>query len=256
MIASRAVKQPAVFGSSSTPQSSITSTSEPRAPASMRRSATVTIAVPLTRIASASVSSRVKPPVPRISRDGSSRPAIVSACAEPVVALPFPPIASASLHRGQRLDARAGRHGAGVPLGARDDLAVDRHGDAARARLDAELGEQLADGPPVAASSSRPLTRSRRAPPRSASAANGAGTRSSPASSAASRSPVTGASRIPLRWCPVAQHSPSSAPAPSTGALSGVPGRRPAARPPRARARADRARALRRRAAARTRRAR
>ena len=38
---------------------------------SMRRSATVTISVPLASIASASVSRRVKPPVPRISRERS-----------------------------------------------------------------------------------------------------------------------------------------------------------------------------------------
>ena len=49
----------------------------------------------------------------------------------------------------------------------------------------------------------------------------------SPASSAATRPAVTGASRIPLRWWPVATTTRSSS-RPISGALSGVPGRSPA----------------------------
>ena len=45
-----------------------------------------------------------------------------------------------------------------------------------------------------------------------------------PASRPRMSSAVSGASRMPLRWWPVAQSSPSSAPAPIAGALSGVPG--------------------------------
>ena len=80
--ASRAVWQPAVFGSSSTPASASTSISEPRGAAgSTRRSATVTSSLPLAAIASASSSSEGKPPVPSSRRERSVRPAIVSASA-------------------------------------------------------------------------------------------------------------------------------------------------------------------------------
>ncbi len=41
-------------------------------------------------------------------------------------------------------------------------------------------------------------------------------------------SAVTGASSTPARKCPVARTRPGSCDGPSTGALSGVPGRRPA----------------------------
>src|SRR4029453_15793088 len=51
----------------------------------------------------------------------------------------------------------------------------------------------------------------------------------SPASSEAIESAVTGACSTPLRKCPVAIRSPSTRPAPIRGALSGVPGRSPAA---------------------------
>src|SRR5215208_1889944 len=74
--ASRAVKQPAVFGSTSSPASSSTSTIEPRALGSTRRIATVANSAPDSRAASA-ISWRLrKPPVPRIRRDSSGRPAI------------------------------------------------------------------------------------------------------------------------------------------------------------------------------------
>ena len=69
-----------------------------------------------------------------------------------------------------------------------------------------------------------------RAPPRSA-----AGRRARPTPAAArrpapspTRSAVTGVSRMPLRKWPVAQTRPSSAPGPIAGRLSGVAGRRPA----------------------------
>ena len=76
--ASRAVKQPAVFGSTSTPLAAMTSSTEPWAAASMRRIATVTSSVREASIASPSVCMRVKPPVPSSRRECSSRPAMIS----------------------------------------------------------------------------------------------------------------------------------------------------------------------------------
>src|SRR3954468_6325014 len=139
--ASRAVKQPAVFGNSSTPHSSRTSVSEPRACGSIRRSAIVTSSAPVARIASASVSRRLNPPVPRMSRERSVRPPTSNGVS--VTGICSVLTGSASLHGGQRLDALALVDAARGPLGARDDLAVDRDGDAAGARLDAEVREQL-----------------------------------------------------------------------------------------------------------------
>ena len=81
MTASRAVWQPAVLGSSITPASLSVSASDPRAPGSMRRRATVTISVPLAAIAADRSSSEVKPPVPSSRRERSVRPAIVSVSA-------------------------------------------------------------------------------------------------------------------------------------------------------------------------------
>ena len=86
--ASRAVKQPAVFGRTWTPASSSTPTSEPWAVGSIRRSATVTISVRLASIASARVSSRVKPPVPSTSREENARPAMTSGVCEVMVRSP------------------------------------------------------------------------------------------------------------------------------------------------------------------------
>src|SRR5215204_1385107 len=74
--ASRAVKQPAVFGSTSRPACSSTSTIEPRALGSTRRIATVASSAPDSRAASAITCRLRKPPVPRIRRDSSGRPAI------------------------------------------------------------------------------------------------------------------------------------------------------------------------------------
>ena len=67
--ASRAVKQPAVFGSTSSPASPSTSRIEPRALGSTRRIATVASSAPDSRAAAAIVSRLRKPPVPRISRE-------------------------------------------------------------------------------------------------------------------------------------------------------------------------------------------
>src|SRR5262245_40023792 len=145
--ASRAVKQPAVLGSSSTPHSSMTSTSEPRALGSMRRRAIVTSSALVARMASASVSRRLKPPVPRMSRERSMRPATSKGVS--VIGM-VDMSGSASLHGAQRFDAVAGVDAVVSPLRPGNDLAVDGDGHAARAVLDAEVGEELDDGRAVA----------------------------------------------------------------------------------------------------------
>src|SRR3954471_16753464 len=97
----------------------------------MRRSAIVTTSARVARIASASVSRRLKPPVPRMRRERSVRPptsngvSVTGICSVCSVLT-----GSASLHGGQRLDALALVDAALRPLGARDDLAVDRDRDA------------------------------------------------------------------------------------------------------------------------------
>ena len=84
-----------------------------------------------------------------------------------------------------------------APLGARDDLAVDRHRDAAGARLDSEVGEQLGDRRAgalarLAVDEDHAATPAKRCGEKAASAG-------SPHSSATTRSAVTGASSTPLR---------------------------------------------------------
>src|SRR4051795_1670439 len=133
--ASRAVKQPAVLGRSCTPAASSTSTSEPRAPGSMRRSATVTSSEPLASMAAASVSSERKPPVPSRSREVSSRPPMVKVS-------PWTIATSAPLDRAQDLDPRALAQLARGPLAARHHLGVDGHRHAALAALERERGER------------------------------------------------------------------------------------------------------------------
>src|SRR5688500_12263170 len=124
--ASRAVKQPAVFGSSLTPARSSTSTIEPREDGSMRRSATVTSSEPETSSAAASASSERKPPVPSSSRERSSVPAMVrTSVLVSVTAI------SASLDRAQDLHPRPLVQLRRIPLASRDDLGVDGDRDAA-----------------------------------------------------------------------------------------------------------------------------
>src|SRR5437868_13882874 len=108
---------------------------EPRAAGSTRRSATVTSSEPLTAIASAIASSDWKPPVPSSRREPNALPAITSGSPAGVPAvggLVSTVLISASLDRHDDLDLRAvGDDGVG-PAPARDDLAVDGDGDAAR----------------------------------------------------------------------------------------------------------------------------
>src|SRR5690242_308585 len=149
--ASRAVKQPAVFGSSETPAVSSTSTIEPRCDGSMRRSATVTSSVALASIAAASASSDRNPPVPSSRREPSSRPPMtrgsgaaagVACGARSVVDM----VDSASLDRAQDLDPCALLQLVCGPLASRDDLGVDRDGDAPARGGDLQLVQRGLDG--------------------------------------------------------------------------------------------------------------
>ena len=133
-----------MFGSSCTPAASSTSTIEPRASASMRRSATVTSSVPLASIAAAIASSERKPPVPSSSREPSSRPAIVSGsvCTRRRDAHSLQPPWIA-----RRTSTRAPSSSSVVSHSpARHDLGVDRDGHAPRAAGDVERVEQRAHG--------------------------------------------------------------------------------------------------------------
>src|SRR5689334_11577837 len=194
MIASRAVKHPAVFGSTSTPAASSTSMIDPRALGSSRRSATVHISVPDSRSASVSSSWLVKPPLPRISRERNSRPAMTSES----------PKKSASLNRHHDFDSGARIQHRARPGPSRHDRALDGHrdptpvGDTGK-RLDevghAGSGLELT----LAAVDGHNHGHAPTATPANRSAPNGAAISgsASPASVAASTSAVTGASKIP-----------------------------------------------------------
>jgi hypothetical protein len=67
-----------VFGRTNSPARSSSSTIDPGAPTSTRRSATVTISAPEASIARSITSRLRKPPVPMISRELQPRPAISS----------------------------------------------------------------------------------------------------------------------------------------------------------------------------------
>jgi hypothetical protein len=74
--ASRAVKQPAVLGSSRHPTRAKTSRIEPLAPGLVRRRATVVISVPDATSACSSASRLAAPPVPMTSREPNAWPAM------------------------------------------------------------------------------------------------------------------------------------------------------------------------------------
>src|SRR3954451_10942238 len=194
--ASRAVKQPAVLGRSCTPAASSTSTNEPRALGSMRRSAAVTSSPPLPWMAAASASSERKPPVPSSRREVSSRPPMVK------VSCSVTATASASLYRAQDLDPRAVAQLAPLPLAARYDLGVDRHGDAALPALERERGQRALDRgarlelPRLAVDEDVHAATPEKRAGSHAAAHSG---RPSPASTATTACAVTSASRIPLR---------------------------------------------------------
>src|SRR3954470_7135538 len=104
------------------PADASTSTIEPRALGSTRRSASVARSAPDARTASPITSRLRKPPVPMISREPNSRPAIVN----------VPGTASATLPRLYDLHPRAFLERHVVPSAARHHLAVecDRHATA------------------------------------------------------------------------------------------------------------------------------
>ena len=138
MIASRAVKQPAVLGSTSTPAASSTSRIEPAGggvePAQRDR-AQLRASTPAS--ASASSSWLAKPPVPRISRELNSRPAIASTIAH-LISLPGP-----------RPRPRLERPVAQLRVGPRapaNDLAVDRDGHPAALRRARQELDHVGDG--------------------------------------------------------------------------------------------------------------
>src|SRR3954454_9107489 len=118
------------------PAVSSTSTIDPRAAGSTRRSASVARSAPETRTASPITSRLRKPPVPITSRERNSRPAMTSP--------------SATLHRLHHLDARAVGERYIVPSSARNHLAVDcdRHATALvrRARRDHRVAHARAVG--------------------------------------------------------------------------------------------------------------
>src|SRR5262245_25437624 len=190
--ASRAVKQPAVLGSSWTPAASRTSTIEPRCDGSIRRRATVTSSEPLAASAADSASSERNPPVPSSSRECSVLPAMVRTSVS-VTAI------SASLDRAQDLHPRPFVQLRPGPLAARDDFGVDRDGDAAAGggqvehvergrdrRALVQLGGLAVEDDVHASTSAK----------RSGSAGAAQLGKVSPASAAATRSAVTGVSRM------------------------------------------------------------
>ena len=185
-----------MFGSSWTPAASSTSTIEPRWAGSMRRSATVTSSEPDAASAADSASSERNPPVPSSSRERSVLPAMVRMSVS-VAAI------SASLDRAQDLHPRPFMQLGVGPLPARDDLGVDGDGDAAARAGQVERLERGLDGRAVAqlGAPRRSATTFMRAPSRTASGSAGAAHSGigSPFSAAATRSAVTGVSRIPLR---------------------------------------------------------
>src|SRR4051812_27966341 len=139
-MASLAVKQPAVFGSSVQPASFSTSTIEPRALGSTRRSASVARSAPDARTASPITSRLRKPPVPMIRREENSRPAMVNVSRAP----------SATLHRLHDLYARAFAERHVVPVAPRDHLAIEGDSNAPALARRAAGGHGLAHGGAVA----------------------------------------------------------------------------------------------------------
>src|SRR4051794_26222448 len=99
------------------PADSSTSTIDPRADGSTRRSASVARSAPDAHTAAPIASRLRKPPVPITSRERNSRPAMTKP--------------SAILHRLHDLDVRALRQRLVVPATARPHLAVERHRHAA-----------------------------------------------------------------------------------------------------------------------------
>ena len=151
--ASRAVKQPAVFGSSSTPRS-LEHVDE--------RAARLRVDAPqrdgdelgprdADRLGQRLQAREAAGAEDQARAQRRSSP-IVRTSVDRVSSVPcaHPPCMAR-----EHLDARPLADAPRVPLGPRDDLAVDGHRDPAGARLDAEVGEQLGDRRAVAPRAAR-----------------------------------------------------------------------------------------------------
>src|SRR4051812_32658974 len=111
----------------------------------MRRSATVTSSVALARMASASASSRGKPPVPRIRRERKVAPAITSGSSSAVWSGSVA-TRSTSLDGVQHLDPVARAERARVPLRAGHDLGLHGHRETAPWPVHVEALEDVGHG--------------------------------------------------------------------------------------------------------------
>src|SRR5690242_4475629 len=152
--ASAAPRQPAVLGNGVMPRRVSRSSTPVPLSASTRRIATVVSSVPDAISASSSTARFEAPPVPMISREPNSRPAIVSfespvatllpaEIESPVATLLPAEIESATLHRRNHFHPRAvGQRG--LPFRTRQHRPVDRHRDALLRK--AEALKQYRDG--------------------------------------------------------------------------------------------------------------
>src|SRR6267378_3510850 len=211
--ASAAPRQPAVFGNGVMP-SRFSRSSTPVPPsASTRRIATVVSSVPDAMSASSSTARFAAPPVPMISREPNSRPAMVS-LESPVATRQPSEMLSATLHRRHHFHPRAvGQRG--LPFRPGQHRPVDRDRDPLLRK--AEVLQQRRDGGVLVDLDGFVV--------------DGHFHRLAPTvtlSSAAIRSAVHGASRNPLRPCPAATSVRSSSRS-TIGSPSGVIGRKPAA---------------------------
>src|SRR5436190_2758658 len=151
-----------------------------------------------------------------IRRERKVRPAIVNP--------------SATLHRPHHFDALILFQRDLVPQPARHHLTVERDGHAAALARRPGSRHRLAHGGvrrEIAALAVQQDPHATALSKRSARNGSTVAGGSSPVTRAATAAEVIGASSTPLRWCPVAQTTPSRSPI--SGALSGVPGRRRAA---------------------------
>src|SRR5215207_5210590 len=140
--ASAAPRQPAVLGSGVMPRRFSRSSTPVRPSTSTRRIATVVSSVPDATSASSSTARFAAPPVPRISREPNSRPAIVSFDSPVAPLLPSEPL-SATLHRRHHFHPHAvGQRG--LPFRSGQHRPVDRDRDALLAK--AKAFQQRGDG--------------------------------------------------------------------------------------------------------------
>src|SRR5690242_9781827 len=210
--ASAAPRQPAVLGNGVMPRRVSRSSTPVPLSASTRRIATVVNSVPDATSASSSTARFEAPPVPMISREPNSRPAIVSLLTDEPLARRATD--SATLHRRHHFHARAvGQRG--FPFRSGQHRPVDRDRDALLRK--AEAFHQRRDGRLVVDLHGFVVDSHLHRPAPTVTS-----------SSAAIRSAVHGASRNPLRPWPAATSVRSSSRF-TIGSPSGVIGRRPAA---------------------------